>query len=194
MSVNTIYREAPNVEKQPRKISIEAFLRKYRKGVPGIKYEYNRGVVEKTAAMKLSEHYIIIHLQDKFASLPISKTRSKLQCEMEIWTSEEQWRKPDLSFISIEQTRAARQGFEPIPEFIIEVISPNDKINLVKNKVYEYFKAGVKVLWHVFPEQKVVEVYRSPEDAEFCSGAKLCSAEPVVEGFVMKAEDVFGEV
>ena len=86
------------------------------------------------------------------------------------------------------------KGYEPVPEFIIEVISPNDQINRVKNKVYEYFNAGVKVLWHIFPEQQVVEVYRSPEDLEVCSGSKLCSAEPVVEGLVIKAEEIFKPV
>jgi len=194
MSENTTCREAPVKKKPPRKMSIHTFLRKYSEGGPGVKYEYNKGVIEKSDAMKMSEHYIVVNLQDRFATLPIAKTRAKLQCEIEVWTSEEQWRKPDLSLITLEQTRAAAKGYAPIPEFIIEIISINDKINLVKNKVYEYFQAGVKVLWLVFPEQKIVEVYRSPEDLSVCSGAKLCSAEPAVEGFVMKAEEVFKEV
>lgn len=194
MNSKTTYREAPVKKKPPRKMSIQTFLRKYSEGGPGVKYEYNRGVIEKSEAMKMSEHYIIVNLQDKFASLPIAKTRAKLQCEIEVWTSEDQWRKPDLSFITLEQTRAAAKGYAPIPEFIIEIISINDKINLVKNKVYEYFQAGVKVLWLVFPEQKVIEVYHSPEDLVVCSGVKPCSAEPVVEGFVMRADEVFQEV
>ncbi len=194
MSENTTYREAPVKKKPPRKMSIHTFLRKYSEGGPGVKYEYNKGVIEKSDAMKMSEHYIVINLQDRFATLPIAKTRAKLQCEIEVWTSEEQWRKPDLSLITLEQTRAAAKGYAPIPEFIIEIISINDKINLVKNKVYEYFQAGVKVLWLVFPEQQVIEVYRTPEDLVVCSGDKVCSAEPVVEGFVMKAEEVFKEV
>ncbi|HRD83303.1 MAG TPA: hypothetical protein PLI34_09930 [Saprospiraceae bacterium] len=40
----------------------------------------------------------------------------------------------------------------------------------------------------------MVEVYRAPETVELCSGARLCSAEPVVEGLVMKAEDIFREI
>lgn len=194
MSASTIFREAPVQVKPPRKISIQAFLRKYRKGGPGTKYEYNRGVIEKTEAMRIKEQYLVFNILRHFSGTPAAGSGHQIVQELEIWTSEDQWRKPDLAFLTIEQARAGAQGYEPVPEFIIEVISPNDKINLVKNKVYEYFKAGVKVLWHVFPEQKVVEVYRAPESVEVCSGSKPCSAEPLVEGFVMKAEEVFREV
>ena len=50
------------------------------------------------------------------------------------------------------------------------------------------------MVWLIFPEFKNVDVYRSLEDFYTCSGSKLCSAEPVVEGFKIKAEDVFKEV
>jgi Uma2 family endonuclease len=194
MSTDTTYREAPIKPKKPRKVSIQTFLRKYREGGPGIKYEFNQGVIEKMEAMKTKEQYLAFNILQRFAKTSAAKSGHQIIQELEVWTSADQWRKPDMAFLTVEQARAAAQGHEPIPEFIIEIISPNDKINLVKNKVYEYFKAGVKVLWHVFPEQKVVEVYRSPEELVVCSGSKPCSAEPVVEGFVMKAEEVFKEV
>ncbi len=156
-----------------------------------MKYEYNKGVIEKMEAMKAKEQYLALNIQRYFSQTKAAKEGGQIVQELEVWTSPEQWRKPDLAFISIEQTRAAMQGYEPVPEFIIEVISPNDQINRVKNKVYEYFHAGVKVLWHIFPEQQVVEVYRSPEEVEVCSGSKLCSAEPVVKGMLMPAAEVF---
>lgn len=191
MSGNTIYRKAPLSEKQPRKVSLTTFLSKYSKGKPGIKYEYNKGVIEKTASMKANEQYLVFNLLRHFSSTPAAREGHQIVQELEIWTASDQWRKPDLAFLTIEQARAGAQGFEPIPAFIIEVISPNDKINIVKNKVYEYFTAGVKILWQIFPEQQVIEVYRSPEEVELCSGDKKCSAEPIVDGFVLSAADVF---
>ncbi len=194
MGTSVATREVQPKAKSPRKISIDTFLRKYRKGGPGVKYEYNKGVIEKTEAMKYNERYIIQNLRKVFTELPAYKNGGSLECETEIWTSEDQWRKPDISYSSLEQTRAATEGYNPIPEFIIEVISPNDKINQVRNEVYEYFEAGVKIVWHIFPELKAVDIYRSPEDIETCSGKKTCSAEPVVKGFKIKAEDIFKEV
>jgi Uma2 family endonuclease len=194
MSAETIYRPAPIPEKASKKVTIQTFLRKYRKGGPGTKYEFNKGVVEKMEAMKAKEQYLALNLQKHFSLTEAAKSGGQIVQELEVWTSPDQWRKPDLAFISIEQTRAAMQGYEPVPEFVIEVISSNDQINRVKNKVYEYFNAGVKVLWHIFPEQQVVEVYRSPENLIVCSGNKLCSAEPVVEGFQMPAAEIFKPV
>ncbi|MBX2928085.1 MAG: Uma2 family endonuclease [Saprospiraceae bacterium] len=193
MSAETIYRPAPIPEKASKKVTIQTFLRKYRKGGPGTKYEFNKGVIEKTGVVAWRELFIIVNITNHFEGSP-SAHKGRMAKDMEVWTSPDQWRKPDLAFISIEQTRAAKQGYEPVPEFVIEVISPNDQINCVKNKVYEYFNAGVKVLWHIFPEQQVVEVYRSPENLVVCSGNKPCSAEPVVEGFVMPAAEVFKPV
>ncbi|HFA51508.1 MAG TPA: Uma2 family endonuclease [Bacteroidetes bacterium] len=184
-------KEAPRKVKQPKKISIETFLRKYRKGGPGVKYEYNKGIIEKTEAMKFKEQFIANNIVNHFEKTKAAGEGGKIVQELEVWTSSDQWRKPDLSYITVEQTRAAAKGEEPIPEFIIEVISKNDKINEVKNKVYEYFNAGVKVLWHIFPEIKTVDVYRSPEDIQICSGSKICSAEPAVKGLKIKAKDIF---
>ncbi|MEZ4961561.1 MAG: Uma2 family endonuclease [Saprospiraceae bacterium] len=178
-------------EKQPRKISIETFLKKYRKGGPGVKYEFNKGIIEKTEAMKFKEQYIVSNLTHVFDRTPAKNAGSMLVQELEVWTSKDQWRKPDLAFITKAQIAAGANGEEPIPSFLVEAISKNDSIIQVKNKVREYFKAGVKILWHIFPDSETVEIYRSPEDIEVCSGDKICSAEPVVEGFKLKAKDVF---
>lgn len=184
-------REAPYKEKKSRKISLQTFLAKYRKGAPGVKYEFNNGIIEKTEAMKLKENFIIQNLRRRFTDLPAYKNGGSMECELEVWTSPTQWRKPGMAYITLEQTKAAADGAEPMPEFIIEVISKNDEVNVVKGKVYEYFKAGVKILWHIFPDFGRVEIYRSPDDIEVCSGEKICSAEPVVDGFRIPAANIF---
>ncbi len=184
-------KEAPYQLRQPRKISIKTFLRKYRKGGPGVKYEYNNGIIEKTEAMKQSEQYIVFNILNHFDKTPAAKRLDKIMQEMEVWTSDVQWRKPDLSYITVEQISAAAKGKETVPKFVIEVISKNDKITEVKDKVFEYFKAGVQIIWHIFPHSQTVEIYRSPEDIEVCSREKTCSAEPAVEGFVLPAKAIF---
>ncbi|MEK7254944.1 MAG: Uma2 family endonuclease [Bacteroidota bacterium] len=191
MIAETIYRKAPYKEQQAEKISIEEFLEKYREGAPGVKYEYNKGIIEKTEAMKFKEQYIAFNLQKVFKNTPAARQDCLLVQELEVWTTEDQFRKPDLSFVTPEEARAAKTGEEPVPEFVIEVISKNDPIIVVEDKVTEYFQAGVKILWHIFPHNKTVKIYRSPDDIEVCRADKICSAEPVVEGFKIKAEDIF---
>ena len=186
--------EAPVKKKPPRKISMETFLRKYRKGGPGIKYEYNKGVIEKTEAMKRSERYIIENLRREFNKTEAYNIGGSLECEFEVFTSTDQWRKPDLSFMTREQIKAITDDFEPVPEFVIEVISKNDKVNEVRAKVYEYFKAGVKIIWHILPEFKEVEIYLPNEDIKILGRDEICSAEPVVKGLKIKAVDIFKEL
>lgn len=183
--------EFPRVEKPPRKVSIQTFLRKYVKGGPGVKYEFNKGAIEKTDSFGFREQYITYNILNGFEKTVNAKKRNRIVQALEVWTSETQLRKPDLAFITLEQIRQGAEGKEPMPEFIIEVISKNDPILIVKDKVYEYFKAGLKVLWHVFPHNQTVEIYRSPQEIEVCSGEQICSAEPTVPGFKIKTQDIF---
>jgi hypothetical protein len=71
------------------------------------------------------------------------------------------------------------------------VISKNDLINVVNNKVLEYFKSGVKVLWHIFPEQRMVYVFTSPKHITVCFEDDICSAAPVLMDFEMSVNGIF---
>jgi Uma2 family endonuclease len=72
-------------------------------------------------------------------------------------------RRPDVSFI-----RAGRlpRGVLPkghchlAPDLAVEVVSPNDFYSEVDEKVSEYLRAGVKVVWIVDPAARVVAVAR----------------------------------
>lgn len=48
---------------------------------------------------------------------------------------------------------------------VIEVVSPSDRDLDVIGKVREYFDAGVRQAWVVFPDVRQVYVYRSPKQA-----------------------------
>jgi Uma2 family endonuclease len=111
--------------------------------------------------------------------------------EVEVWTSATQWRKPDMAYFTQAQIRIAADKTNAIPEFVIEVISIFDPINVVTTKVIEYFKAGVKVLWHIFPEQKMVYVFHSAKHIEVFEAEELCSAAPVLPTFVLSVNDIF---
>lgn len=54
----------------------------------------------------------------------------------------------------------------------------------------DYRRAGVKVIWHIFPKQQEIHVYHGKK-MTVCTGDDLCSAEPVVEGFVIAVKEVF---
>jgi Uma2 family endonuclease len=103
-------------------------------------------------------------------------------------------RLPDVSFISA--SRLPQDG-EPttkwmiVPDLAVEVISPNDLYGKVKSKIHEYLAAGVREVWIVEPEFKMITIYRSPTDfTVFAEDDELVS-EAVLPGFRLKLSELF---
>jgi Uma2 family endonuclease len=61
----------------------------------------------------------------------------------------------------------------------------------VDAKLNEYFASGVQTLWHVKPEQRLVEVYTSPKHVERCFGMDVCAAAPALPNFSLTADELF---
>lgn len=100
-------------------------------------------------------------------------------------------RRPDIAYFSLEQEESMKQGEYEIPEYAIEVISGNDKANKVEEKTIEYFKAGVKVLWLIYPDNQTVQIYTSLKQAQICTDDDICSAKPVLEDFEIRVSEIF---
>src|SRR4029077_11506815 len=72
-------------------------------------------------------------------------------------------RKPDVSFVKAERLTAKllETGHFPLaPDLAVEVISPGDLAHKVAEKIEEYLKAGVSMVWIIEPELRIVYVYR----------------------------------
>ena len=178
----------------PQRIPFKVFYKKFvdpgDSMVAGIKYEFNNGIIEKTKSMKQNELFIIDNLVELFFNLGLKRTGILAQ-EIEVWTSETQMRKPDLAYFTKNQIHNAATKIYTTPEFVVEIISTFDPINVVTHKITEYFNAGVQVLWHIFPEQELVYVFTSPKNIVVCSGDDVCSAAPVLPTFEITANQIF---
>ncbi len=196
MSTISAVREMPKpVVNKQRRLSFETFLKKFNNRADGFKYEWNDGVVEKSSAMTTRELFIIDILFRLFVKTKAFELGGILTTEVEQWTLPfVKYRKPDLAYFTKEQIREGKAEKEPLSEFMVELISKNDQINEVNSKILEYFSAGVKVVWLIFPNQEMVYVYTSPSEVKICMRDALCSAENVIEGFVIKASDIFKEI
>lgn len=102
----------------------------------------------------------------------------------------------DLVFFSAEDIEKSDE-IKPIPAFAIILISENDKVGDIQEKISEYFKAGaggvpLKVVWLIFPEEKSVHVYTSRRDVKICIENDICSAAPVLLGFEIGVNVLLG--
>jgi Uma2 family endonuclease len=147
------------------------------------------GQIEKTPrTMNREQYYIVRNLLRRFIQTEAYKNGAELAIETDMDTISEQVRRPHLSFCTEEQILT---GDTSLSEFAIEIISPTDNFNRVFNKVDEYFDAGMKVLWHILPEQKAVHVFYSPNLMAVFTGDKEVSATPVLPDFKMTVNEIF---
>jgi Uma2 family endonuclease len=104
---------------------------------------------------------------------------------------------PDASWVS--NTRIAtvskerRRKFPPVcPEFVVEVMSPSDRLKSAKEKMQEWLRAGVELAWLIDPDHQTVYVYRVSQPApEVCTGIFRISGEGPVAGFELDLSDIW---
>lgn len=103
-------------------------------------------------------------------------------------------RAPDLAFLTNERMKAIQPGkdIEGAPDLAIEVLSPSDKPAAMRRKVKQYFAAGSKAVWLVYPETREVQVWESE-----VGPARVLGDRDVIEGlavlpeFSMKISNLF---
>ena len=101
-------------------------------------------------------------------------------------------RRPDMAYYTRKQILALKDDKYTVPEFVIEIISPSDNAYRINRKIVDYRKAQVKIIWHLFPEDKEVHIYRDNAlKMEVKRGEDICSAEPVIKGFKLSVADIF---
>lgn len=73
---------------------------------------------------------------------------------------------PDLSFTRTERLLPiVEKGAVPqMPDLAIEIKSPDDKVNVLRAKPAYYLANGSRMVWLIFPEQLLVEVYQPDAD------------------------------
>ncbi len=97
-------------------------------------------------------------------------------------------RSPDAAWIQHQRWEALtpqqRRKFPPIaPDFVIELRSATDDLEMLRSKMREYMDAGVKLTWLINPQQQQVEIYRQGQDVEVQNLPIELSGEDVLAGF-----------
>ncbi len=169
--------------------SLEEFLRWESETGDGFKYEWNDGKIIKWSSLQMRHFYIYQRIVRLFYNSKY-KDDGTLINKVEAHLSAVQIRLPDTAYFTEQQIRDGSRGIGIIPEFVIEYISGQDKCSNLEQKLTEYFKAGVQVIWVVMPEQKKVYVHTSPRNVKACIENDLCSAAPVLPDFEISVNDM----
>jgi Uma2 family endonuclease len=104
---------------------------------------------------------------------------------------------PDVAFTRLnrlpppaERTRFLRLA----PDLVVEVISPSDAAAAINNKVQEYLDAGVSLVWVVYPERRMVQVFVPDRTSRSYFEGDSLDGGDVLPGFTLAVETIFAQV
>ncbi len=106
-------------------------------------------------------------------------------------------RVPDVSFLAQDRLKAhldqhgASGPFWLAPDLAVEIVSVNDRYVDVQRKVVDYLRYGVRLVWVINPEMRVIRVF-SPDDPEgrTLHEADTLTGDPVLPGWSIPVASV----
>lgn len=103
---------------------------------------------------------------------------------------------PDLGFVALDRMpRPVPSQFIPLaPDLAVEVVSPGDTASEVREKVSEYLKHGVRLIWVIYPELQTADVYTAPDQISSVSEEGTLSGGAVLPGFTLPLKTLFANL
>ncbi len=107
-------------------------------------------------------------------------------------------RRPDLAFVSAERwplrKRVPRtEAWDVVPDLAVEVVSQSNTADEVAEKIEDYFRAGCRLVWVVYPVTNKVQVYESPTQVKILQVGDELRGDPLIPGFRLPLTTLFGE-
>ena len=96
-------------------------------------------------------------------------------------------RSPDAAWMTIDRLDARPS----CPQFVIELVSPSDRLKTVRAKMQEWIANGAELAWMIDPRTESVTIYRPGQDPEVRTGIDQIAGEGPVEGFILELERVW---
>lgn len=102
-------------------------------------------------------------------------------------------RAPDIAFIAQEKVPEPlpKGWITVVPDLVVEVISPNDRWNKVQEKIAEWLRFGVRLIWVVDPESRSISVYGPDQPLQVLTEQDTLGGEEIVPGFSVPVREIF---
>ncbi|MDJ0618295.1 MAG: Uma2 family endonuclease [Calothrix sp. MO_192.B10] len=105
-------------------------------------------------------------------------------------------RSPDVSWVEKYRwqalTKEQKEKFIPLcPDFVIEILSPNDSLKRTQNTMQEYMENGCRLGWLINRKKQEVEIYRPGQEVEVVKLPQTISGEDILPGFVLNLQKIW---
>ncbi len=96
----------------------------------------------------------------------------------------------DAAWIKLEKwsviPKEKREKFAPIcPDFVVELRSPSDNLQLLKDKLQEYINNGTSLGWLIDRKHQKVYIYRPNSEVEYLDKPLILKGDPILLGFTL---------
>jgi Uma2 family endonuclease len=104
---------------------------------------------------------------------------------------------PHAAWVSNEKlarlSREQRRKFPPVcPEFVVEVMSPSDRLNAAREKMLVWMDGGVELGWLIHPDKRAIYIYRAGQpEPEKLVEVSMVRGEGPVAGFDLDLTDIW---
>lgn len=141
------------------------------------------------------------------------KTNSNINAQIWFWNEQKQLgevfdsstgftlpsgadRSPDVSWVEKSRwdalSKEQKEKFIPLcPDFVIEILSPNDSLKKTQDKMQEYIDNGCRLGWLINRKKQEVEIYHPGEDIEILKSPQTLSGENVLPGFILNMQKIW---
>jgi Uma2 family endonuclease len=102
---------------------------------------------------------------------------------------------PDVAFASWDRFPGRKRPKSPIPhlapDLVVEVLSKSNTKAEMKQKLEEYFAAGVRLVWMVDPRKRTARVHTSVQESVLLTAGQALDGGDVLPGFVLPLDELF---
>ncbi len=107
-------------------------------------------------------------------------------------------RRPDVAFVSADRWAFHRTipreeiAWAVVPDLAVEVISRTNLADEVVDKIADYFLAGVRLVWIIYPSQRLVYVYDTPRSVRILGVGEVLEGDDRLPDFRLSIASMFG--
>ncbi|MSR56691.1 MAG: Uma2 family endonuclease [Planctomycetaceae bacterium] len=105
---------------------------------------------------------------------------------------------PDIAFISRARYPGGKRPrgaiAKVVPNLAVEIISRGNTPKEMRSKLQEYFKAGVELVWFVYPKSRTVESFTAPDTCRTLTETQTLTGGDVLPGFKLKLRELFSKL
>lgn len=163
----------------------------------GFRYELVKGELKKMTPTGSKHGAIVARLTTALGQYVEANTLGELfgaETGFKLASNPDTVRAPDIAFIGRKRVPSAGlpdKFWSGPPDLAVEVLSPDDTVYEVEEKVDEWLSAGAQAVWVVNPRKQTVAVHRLQAPVRTFTAKDRLDGEDVLPGFSCDLAKVF---